>query len=227
MGDRELAVQYWSRCVELAPQFMQARYALARLALAGADYSEVARQARAALAIEPSSVAFRDLLGCSLIELGEPQGAIDTLHRSVDEQVASCDTYTLLGKAYLVQRDYEQAAENYRRAVAIDPGWSKALYGLATACARNGKTEEAQRSFEQFRRRQSTAVVQSSEQQLAAARHDVALVYRDMAAIFQRYGDSPSSRDLLYKSEQLNPATRDGPARSLQHLSGRISDTGS
>jgi tetratricopeptide (TPR) repeat protein len=206
-GEKELASRYWLRSVELAPHFMRARYYLASFALQDGRYEDMARYSREALALAPGAssdaTVFRDLLGCALVELGDSNEAREVLNVSVRQQAATCDTFTLLGKACLSQRNYTDAAKYYREAIKIDPAWSKALYGLATAIARLGKKKQAKELFERFRATQSSEVVKSKPEQLAAAQHDVAMIYNNVASLYNQYGDSASAAAFLHRARQL------------------------
>lgn len=231
-GEKELARSRWQRCIELAPQHLPARYALTWLALRDGRYDEMAEQSRAALMVDRNSIAFRNLLGCALVELRQPQEAREVLEASLRDDVAQgmnetvyCDTYTLLGKASLLERDYAQAAEFFAEAVRLDPKWSKALYGLGTSYARIGRREEAKDYLERFRETQTQEVVKSHPEQLAAAQHDVGLVYRNIAAIYSQRGDVASSQRLQLWATQIDPAAR-AEAALPSHLQGRVSDAG-
>ena len=222
-GEKELAKQYWQRCVDLRPVHMHARYALAWLAMHDADYTAMADYARRALAFAPHDPKFRDLLGYALTEMGELDEAVAVLEGSVERGIANCDTYTLLGKVHLLSRKYPQAVRYFEQAVREDPNWSKALYGLATANNRLGDRVKAKNAFERFQQTQTKVVVQSSEEQLFAARHDVGLIYGSLSELYDLHGDRESAAEMQYRSTQFQLAASESHAESLHHMSGRIS----
>ncbi len=227
-GEKELACRYWAQCVQLAPHFMRARYFLAWFALQDGRYDDMANHSRQALtqvaASSQDATVFRDLLGCALVELGNTEEARQILDANVQRKVATCDTFTLLGKACLLARDYEDASKYYLEAIKIDPAWSKALYGLATAKRRLGKLEQAKELFDQFRKNQATESVSSDAAQFAAAQRDVAMVYHNIAAMYSQAGDVSRAEILEQRSRQLQTSSgAHQPAEPISQQPRRIS----
>lgn len=57
--------------------------------------------------------------------------------------------HSCLGRIFLTKGNYEQAAEQYRRALEIDPGSDDAYGGLATAYERLGRLDQAEKLYKQ------------------------------------------------------------------------------
>jgi len=85
---------------------------------------------------------------------GQPERAVTTLERALLVVRESPVTYQLLGEANSDLARYVPAAAAYRRALAIDPMYEQAWFGLGRASlrlARNGDAREALRALEQMR----------------------------------------------------------------------------
>ena len=85
---------------------------------------------------------------------GQPQRAVTTLERALLVVRESPLTHRLLGEAYADLAQHRAAAEAYRRALAIDPRFADAWFGLGRASLRLGRADDAQealRALEQMR----------------------------------------------------------------------------
>jgi len=85
---------------------------------------------------------------------GQPERAVTTLERALLVVRESPVTYQLLGEANSDLARYVPAVTAYRRALAIDPMYEQAWFGLGRASlrlARNGDAREALRALEQMR----------------------------------------------------------------------------
>ena len=85
---------------------------------------------------------------------GQPERAVTTLERALLVVRESPVTYQLLGEANSDLTRYVPAAAAYRRALAIDPDYGDAWFGLGRASlrlARNSDVREALRALEQMR----------------------------------------------------------------------------
>lgn len=85
---------------------------------------------------------------------GQPERAVTTLERALLVVRESPVTYQLLGEANSDLLRYVPAAAAYRRALAIDPQYGDAWFGLGRASvrlARNTDAQEALRALEKLR----------------------------------------------------------------------------
>jgi len=85
---------------------------------------------------------------------GQPERAVATLERALLVVRESPVTFQLLGEANSDLSRYVPAAVAYRRALAIDPTYDEAWFGLGRASlrlARNADAREALRALEQLR----------------------------------------------------------------------------
>jgi tetratricopeptide (TPR) repeat protein len=85
---------------------------------------------------------------------GQPQRAVVTLERALLAVRESALTHQLLGEAYADLGQHRAAAAACRRALAIDPRFADAWFGLGRASLRLGRgadTQEALAALEQMR----------------------------------------------------------------------------
>ena len=107
------------RAIELRPQSFRHHTELGAFLQRSGEYEEAQKEFRRAIELKPESPTAWINLGASYLHQGEPRQAIDALEEALKyEQRAA--TYTNLGTAYYFVSDYERAAENYRRAAALD-----------------------------------------------------------------------------------------------------------
>ena len=129
---------------------MVAGYACSRLRdypRAMAHFSELVR-------IAPDDATGYHFLAETQRAAGQPERAVTTLERALLVVRESPVTYQLLGEANSDLARYVPAAAAYRRALAIDPNYGDAWFGLGRASlrlARNADAREALRALEQMR----------------------------------------------------------------------------
>ena len=104
------------------------------------------------LAIEDEEVALNHYVtvGTELGMAGEIWPAIAILQRAVDLWPGDADGRNALGSAYLSAGMHEPALEQFRAAIASDPGKFEAWYNLGLTADRLGKEDEALRGFQGF-----------------------------------------------------------------------------
>ena len=152
-GNTAEAVQFWQRCLKIDPRRPDVYDGMAQVAEAKGEYDKAIELWRKVLQINPRLPDIRNKLAGVLIDSGKLNEAIAVLEEELEvapEQRSS--PLILLGKAYLQLREYAKAQEFYEAAVEIEPDHPGAWYGLATAHARLGHSEEARRFMERFQK---------------------------------------------------------------------------
>lgn len=107
------------------------------------DWAGGRRQFQQALQMDPDSGIAHQMYGWYLIGTGHPRDAQKEMARALDpESVEEFDLWNL-GISYYFARQYDQAIEQYRRAIAIEPKsyWPHLLLGWAYEQA--GQSAEA------------------------------------------------------------------------------------
>jgi Flp pilus assembly protein TadD len=84
--------------------------------------------------------------GWDLVQRGDAAGAESSARRALELDGDSPEAYNLLGFAAALAGDYEEAAEHYRQAIALDDCYLEALLNAAELCIHPlGEFEEAER----------------------------------------------------------------------------------
>jgi Tfp pilus assembly protein PilF len=76
---------------------------------------------------------------------------VDCAKRSMPEgetPLITPETHHALGKQHLVQRNFQEAAQQFQRALALDPGYVPAYEGLGLVHLEQGDLQEAHRNFQ-------------------------------------------------------------------------------
>lgn len=152
-GNTAEAMQWWERCLKMNSRRPDVYDGMAQVAEAKGEYEKAIELWRKVLQINPRLPDIRNKLAGVLIDSGKLNEAIAVLEEELEvapEQRSS--PLILLGKAYLQLREYAKAQEFYEAAVEIEPDHRGAWYGLATAHARLGHSEEARRFMERFQK---------------------------------------------------------------------------
>jgi len=69
------------------------------------------------------------------------------LQDAIEQQPKSAEPRYLLGAAYLMQRQPDQAIAAFQEALRLDPEYAEAAAGLGTAYMAKGMKAEAQEAF--------------------------------------------------------------------------------
>ncbi|MCA1589087.1 MAG: tetratricopeptide repeat protein, partial [Acidobacteria bacterium] len=91
-------------------------------------------------------------LGMTLTDLGDYPGAIDAFTRVIAKQPTWVFAFNELGIAYRKQNRFIEAAEQFRKAVAMDAKFVSAWFNLAETQFRAGNLPEAQKAYQQVKR---------------------------------------------------------------------------
>jgi Flp pilus assembly protein TadD len=107
---------------------------------------------RAELAIRPADTVTQQHLAIVLESLHKPQDAIAVLRQVLAAKTDLPDSQYLLGKLLLAQGDAAEALTHLEAAVALAPEDASIRNQLGRAYQRLGRTAEAEKQFEEFRR---------------------------------------------------------------------------
>jgi tetratricopeptide (TPR) repeat protein len=108
---------------------------------------------KAAADQESKGTENRIVLGRVYLARGTPEGAAQAL--TIYNQLGNLATENPevlndIGVAHLQQRDYAEATEYFKRALAKNPSYSEALFNLALAEEFDNRTEDARRDWQKF-----------------------------------------------------------------------------
>ena len=208
LGNTEEAASLWERCLQLNPRYGHAYFGLGSLAAQKGQYEVAADFLRKAIQFPPTSPEALGTLGEALINAGKMEEAIAALSRSPSPP--SARQQALLGQAYLQTQNYEAARTHYVQAVNLDPYLSDARYGLAMACGRLGKTDEAVKQTARFNElrageRKIRAEGKRDYDDVEATRREVARKYTDVGALLVSRGFGSQAEKAWQRAAKLSP----------------------
>lgn len=131
--------------LEQHPDDVASRLLLARVMIRQGNLERAAEALRAAVAAEPDSLMGRYNLGFVAYRLRLYDESLEQLQRTIELQPNHPEAYYTLGLVLLAQKQVEEAIDALDKAVEIDPKHVRAHFNLATANARAGRMEEAQK----------------------------------------------------------------------------------
>jgi len=210
LGKSEEAVETWERCLELDPQYAHAYVGMAAVAAKKADHRQAEELARKAVEIAPDSFMARSVLAESLLNLGRPEEVEPVLADFLQRDPRS-HGYFLLGQAFWQMEQFEKSREAYRSSVRKYADYAEAYFGLARACARVGREDEAAAAMARYRelmaQREPTrgAGMHTPSSDLEAVRLNVATAYADTARVCFARGKRRVAERLWRRAATLAP----------------------
>jgi protein O-GlcNAc transferase len=140
----------------MAPEYVDAHYALGTVLRDDQDWDAAARSLRRAIELQPDLWGAHNTLGLVLQRLGDEDGAArhlaeaDRLRRQGQlEQEAT--VWTAVGIARLDAGELVEAVDAFRRATTILDTWAPAHYQMGRAFHLLGEADAARSAFERAR----------------------------------------------------------------------------
>ncbi len=210
LGKADEAVNYWKKCLELDPAYSFAYQQIGTVAAGRGEQAQALEMYKRALELDPAASEARSGLANTLIDLGKLDEAIEILKRHVVAEPGRYEGYVLLGMAYLQAQKYEQAKESYQNAIRLHPQHANAHFGLATACARLGLTEEAARYRQEFQRlRSEEQVIRSRDRSeyddATTMREGLAEMYILAARLYAASGRPVAAEKICERAAAIAP----------------------
>ena len=97
----------------------------------------------------PGSIRVRNALGRLLVQSGRTQEAINIYKALVRDTGGTSESLSTLGLLYYQARDYEHAAEQFRKALAAEPEDNSRFY-LAASLEAMGRQDEARKLYKEI-----------------------------------------------------------------------------
>jgi len=131
-GQLEQAAAAYRRALQTDAAFAPARLALIQAELNRGNRDAALAEARKVAAEMPTSPEIQMLIGEMTLRKGDYAEALGFLERATKGLPGNADGWALLGRAYHFSRRFDEAAESYGRAVALQPQnlGLRATYGL-------------------------------------------------------------------------------------------------
>ncbi len=151
-GRWDRAEQDYQKILQKNPRYPGIHFRLARLLLSkpnpAPDFQEQAKkELQEELEIDPSNAGAEYISGELARQTKDLPAAVEYFTRATKLDPTFGNAYLGLGMSLLAEKDYEAAIAPFETAVKLQPGNPAAHYGLATAYARTGHKEAAEREF--------------------------------------------------------------------------------
>jgi tetratricopeptide (TPR) repeat protein len=151
-GKWDQAERDYHKILEQNPRYPGIHFRLARLILSKpnppADFTDQAKkELQQELAIDPTNAGAEYVMGELARQAQDLPEAIKHFTKASELDPNFADAYLGLGMSLLAQKNYADAVAPLEKAVKIQPANPAGHYSLATAYARTGRKEEADREF--------------------------------------------------------------------------------
>lgn len=141
------AIVLLKNVLEKDPDDSQARYLLADSYLQEGKF-EIAEKEFQKVGKNPSFPELPLKMAQLYNRIDRPRQAIEQARKFLDVRPESMEARQLLGEAYVILNELDQAEENYREALRLSPDKGPLVIGLADTLLRKQKIEEAQTLLE-------------------------------------------------------------------------------
>jgi tetratricopeptide (TPR) repeat protein len=137
-GEYEQARQLFQKAIDLRPDYLLARQALAQLQLTQRDYDAALKSAQAILAIDRGNNNARLIESAALMgqkKFGDSRQLLDAMLKA---NASSPEVLFQLGVVNLAENKFKEASDAFRRAYDLNPANSRGLLGMVeTEMAQN------------------------------------------------------------------------------------------
>jgi tetratricopeptide (TPR) repeat protein len=166
--DSQGAIDNYQRAVQLDPRDFTARAALATLLLGQNRIPDAAREAEAALALEPNSPPILVLAGKIDLASGNEIRAEDRAKKALSLDPGLLPAHELLGRILWKREDAAGAAVQFEQALPLDQ-YGDLHYLLFRAYQKQGKTALAERALAESKRLRRASLKYAQQQVTAGA----------------------------------------------------------
>jgi cytochrome c-type biogenesis protein CcmH/NrfG len=151
-GDQETAARVWRAHLERHPETAEGWYRLGLYAVKEGRDAEAAEWLERARRLDPSLPDIQGHLGRCLLKSDRVDEAAVVLEPAIGDDRGGAVRLFHLGHARLRQENNTEARAAFQGAIDRAPSYTGAWYGLATALARLGLADDAERARAEFRR---------------------------------------------------------------------------
>ncbi len=148
----DAAEKDYRKILEQNPRYPGIHFRLARLLLSkpnpAPDFAEQAKkELQQELEIDPANAGAEYVLGELARQAQDLPNAVQHFSKATQLEPNFADAYLGLGMSLLAEKKYPEAVAPLQMAVKLQPGNPAGHYSLATAYARTGRKEEAEKEF--------------------------------------------------------------------------------
>ena len=224
------AVDLWRQCIELDPKHAGPYVGFARAAMELGNDEEAKVALRKGLAAGCSSPEIYYELTAALIKLSELEEAEAVAQQGLAAFPKSAPNWLQLGQVQLQRQRFPEAEKSLTTAKDCGEKSDTVYFSLASACAAQGKTEDAAKYRQEFAARkaqQSSASEKPFQSRYDAELRNIAVAATGrIAAVYERQGAPAEAERLLMRSMSLDPQNPVvcGEFVTFLRKSGRIAD---
>jgi tetratricopeptide (TPR) repeat protein len=151
-GKWDQAEKDYKKILEENPRYPGIHFRLARLILSKpnppSDFQEQAKkELQQELEIDPANAGAEYVMGELARQSADFPGAVQHFTKATQLDPNFADAFLGLGISLLTEKNYSEAVAPLEKAAKLQPGNPAAHYNLATAYARTGRKEDAQREL--------------------------------------------------------------------------------
>lgn len=224
------AERIWQDCIRLSPQHVGPYVGLATAAMEQGKDEEAVAILQRGLSAGCASPELDHQLAAALTKLGRLDEAAEVLQRGLKAFSTCAENWLQLGQVQIQLSRFAEAEASLRQAIDRGTDDGSVYFSLATACARQGKQEEAAKYRELFSRRK--AAQEFAKDTPFQVRYDAQLRKIAIASICQagtvydRQGDSAEAERLLLRALALAPdhLVVCGELAAFYRRQGRLAD---
>ncbi len=182
----KLAIEQYEQIIKLDPDSVEDHLLLGRLYRLNNDLQKAESEFKTAVKLDPDSEEAVTTLAYLYNEEGDTTRAAEVLS-AIPDAGRSAKLYSALGYTFEQKKQYKQAVDAYRKAVALDKDNLDAIRGLAENLMNDGQTDAA---LEQYK-------------VIADANPEDAQTYLRIAEIYRKTGKYDLALEALKKAESM------------------------
>ena len=226
-GQVEQARQMFQKAIELQPNYMEARIALAELQITRAEWESALKSADEMLAIDRGNSRAVLIQSAALLgekKFDESRKKLELLEKGNPN---SADVAYQLGVISLSEGKYKDAEASFRKAYQLNPANSRGLVGLVETDMAQNKSEDALALLQAESDKAPNRVdlrVSLAKTAERVGKYDMALaefqkalnaipkesrgrgqLYMEVGEVYRRKGDDASAIDALQKAREVLP----------------------
>lgn len=210
LGESQESAEVWQRAVSLDPACAEGHFGCGAVALRRGEFAKAVEALERVAALTPGDPRVPAALAAAWLGIGRVEEAVSTLELAAKVGDLSTDATVVLGQGYLQQEKYDQALPLFEQLVRQAPQEPKAYYGLARACLKRGRLEEARQHMQRFQEFQKLRV--EEEHRVAHAFSDprtsrgrLVQTLLEAAAVYAQAGDARQAERHWQSVAHLEP----------------------
>jgi tetratricopeptide (TPR) repeat protein len=226
-GEPEQARQEYQKAVDIRPDYLMARLAVAQLQLRKREWDAALRSAEQVLAIDKVNANARLIQSAAMMgeqRYGDSRAMLTEMQKAAPN---SPDIYYQLGLIDLAEKKYKEAETDFRRSYDLNPTNSRGLMGVVETYVAQHRPDDALKMLQaeevkapkrvDFRLAVASAAVLAGRYDMAVSEYQTALgmlgsdagaradIYLRLGETYRRKGDMNSAVPALEQARKVMP----------------------